>query len=94
MQALYYGLFINLILAFFNLLPIPPLDGSHVVAHMLPSDLAFRYRRLGQHGIMLLMGIMFLFPGAFRVILWPVYFLAGLVEEWEAETLRAVWVRE
>ena len=36
----YYGILINLVLAFFNLIPIPPLDGSHVLFHVLPRPLA------------------------------------------------------
>ncbi|MFV1989068.1 MAG: site-2 protease family protein, partial [Gemmatimonadota bacterium] len=47
--ALDYAIFINLILAFFNLIPIPPLDGSHVVAHLLPPRFALRYRLFGQY---------------------------------------------
>lgn len=80
LQGLYFGLWINLILAFFNLIPIPPLDGSHVVAHMLPRELAHRYRLAGQYGILILMGIMFLFPGAFSVLLWPVDRLTALAD--------------
>ena len=80
-MAFYYGLFINLILAFFNLIPIPPLDGSHVLAHLLPDELAHRYRRTGQYGILILMGVMFLYPRAFSVLLWPVYFFQGLADQ-------------
>lgn len=80
MQGLYFGLWINLILAFFNLIPIPPLDGSHVVAHALPPKLAHQYRLAGRYGILILMGIMFLVPGAFRLLLWPVDFLTGLAD--------------
>ncbi len=79
-EVFYYGLFINLILAFFNLIPIPPLDGSHVVAHMLPGDLALRYRMMGQYGILVLMGVMFLLPQAFGVLLSPVFFFVGLAD--------------
>ena len=79
-QALWYALFINLILAFFNLVPIPPLDGSHVLAHLLPEELAVRYRRMGQYGILVLMGIMWVFPRAFAILLWPVYFFQGLAD--------------
>ena len=79
-QGLYYALFINLILAFFNLIPIPPLDGSHVVAHLLPDELALTYRRMGQYGILVLMGVMFVLPGAFEILLWPVFFFQGLAD--------------
>lgn len=80
LQGLAFALWINLILAFFNLIPIPPLDGSHVLAHMLPRELAHRYRLAGQYGLLILMGVMFLFPGVFRILLWPVGFLTGLAD--------------
>ena len=78
--ALWYGLYINLILAFFNLIPIPPLDGSHVLAHLLPREAQLQYRLVGQYGILILMGIMYFLPGASDVLLWPVDFLAGLAD--------------
>jgi Zn-dependent protease len=78
--ALNYAVFINLILAFFNLIPIPPLDGSHVMAHLLPQELAMRYRHFGQYGVLALMGIMYFIPGAFSVVLWPVFRLQGLAD--------------
>jgi Zn-dependent protease len=71
-ELLFYGLFINLILAFFNLLPVPPLDGSHVLYHLLPRGLAARYRAWGRYGMGLLMLVVFAFPGAFRLLLFPV----------------------
>lgn len=78
--ALEYGILINLILAFFNLLPVPPLDGSHVLAHLLPDRLAMKFRQLGQWGILALIGIMWIVPGAFRVVLWPVLYFRGLAD--------------
>lgn len=78
--ALNYAVFINLILAFFNLIPIPPLDGSHVMAHLLPEELAMRYRHFGQYGVLALMGILYFIPGAFSVVLWPVLFFQGLAD--------------
>lgn len=80
LTALNYTIFINLILAFFNLVPIPPLDGSHVLAHALPREMAVRYRNFGQYGILALMGIMYFIPGAFAVVLWPVLFLQGMAD--------------
>lgn len=68
-----YGVFINLILAYFNLIPIPPLDGSHVLYHLLPPELAVRYRSMGRYGITLLFFTLVLFPGAFAVALSPVF---------------------
>jgi Zn-dependent protease len=79
-QAAYLGLFLNLILAFFNLIPIPPLDGSHVVFHLLPRDLAVRYREVGRYGIGILMLLVFVFPRGFDVLLRPVQFLMSLAD--------------
>jgi Zn-dependent protease len=49
------GVLFNLLLAFFNLIPIPPLDGSHVVKYLLPPAWALRYQQLGRYGIILLL---------------------------------------
>ncbi len=57
--ATYFVLF-NLILCFFNLIPIPPLDGSRLVLHLLPRDLAAGYARLERYGFMILIGIIML----------------------------------
>lgn len=81
-----FGIFINLILAVFNLAPIPPLDGSHVVSQLLPRRWARPYRKFGRYGlIVLLLGVFFV-PDAFRVILWPVRILMdaayGFVNLW------------
>jgi Zn-dependent protease len=63
------GILINFILILFNLIPIPPLDGSHVFYHLLPPHLAVRYRQIGQMGFLILFALLFL--GGFRFIfLW------------------------
>ena len=79
-QAAVYGILINLVLAFFNLIPIPPLDGSHVLFHALPRSVALRYRQVGRYGLPLLMGLFFLAPGAFRFLMWPVDVLMGAAD--------------
>jgi len=55
----YFVLF-NLILCFFNLIPIPPLDGSRLVYHLLPPNLAAGYARLERYGFIILIAIIFL----------------------------------
>jgi Zn-dependent protease len=67
------GIFLNLVLILFNLVPIPPLDGSHVFYHLLPPGLGARYRAFGQYGMILVFG--FLFLGGFRLIQGPLMFL-------------------
>lgn len=47
----------NLGLGFFNLIPIPPLDGSRIVTCMLPQELAFKYIRLERFGIFIIFGL-------------------------------------
>ena len=68
-----YGVLINLILAYFNLLPIPPLDGSHVLYHLLPAEAGARYREMGRYGVTLLFLTVLVFPGFLGTILSPVF---------------------
>jgi Zn-dependent protease len=77
--AAFYGILINLILAIFNLIPVPPLDGSHVLYHLLPRGLREGYRSLGRFGIIALLAFLFLVPGGFRIIMVPVELLMGLL---------------
>ncbi len=72
-SILTYGVFINLILAYFNLIPIPPLDGSHVLYHLLPPSLRESYRAIGRYGIGILFLTLLAFPGAFAALLSPVF---------------------
>jgi len=50
-QMLLIGITLNIYLAVFNLIPVPPLDGSHIVASLLPSEVGEQYRRIGFLGI-------------------------------------------
>lgn len=52
------GILINLLLAIFNLLPIPPLDGSKIVAMMLPLKQALLYEKLEPYGFFILIAMM------------------------------------
>ena len=72
LQAMFaYGIWINAGLIAFNLLPVPPLDGSHVLTHLLPRPLAAAYARFGRYGLLLLLGIMFLWPRGVELWLAP-----------------------
>ena len=55
--ALMYFVLINLFLGLFNLLPIPPFDGSHIVGGLLPESLRHRWMRLQRVGVVLIIGV-------------------------------------
>jgi Zn-dependent protease len=57
-KMFYAGIYLNIILALFNLLPVPPLDGSHLVAALLPVTVAHRFRSIGFLGVVLLIFLM------------------------------------
>lgn len=70
-RMLVWSMWLNVILAFFNLLPIPPLDGSHVMYHLLPPQAGLRFRRLQAFGLLPILLIVWVFPRALQVLLWP-----------------------
>ncbi len=70
-QMCLLGVWLNALLAFFNLIPIPPLDGSHILIHFLPPQLARRYRDLSRYGFLVLLGLMFVFRDYFFLLLTP-----------------------
>ncbi len=81
--ALFYLLIMNLGLGIFNLLPIPPLDGSHILENSLPPRAALRYREFGRYGPILLLGIIMLDNFAHtgilsRVLMGPIKYMAHL----------------
>jgi Zn-dependent protease len=49
------GITLNIVLAVFNMIPIPPLDGSHVVASLLPDEIADRFRSIGFFGVFIIL---------------------------------------
>lgn len=82
--VLYWGVMANVFLAVFNMIPIPPLDGSRVMAYLLPSHLRTAYMRLESFGLMLVIFFFFFLPGSRQVLqgasraVWDwVWFLTG-----------------
>jgi Zn-dependent protease len=61
-QNLKNALVINVILAVFNMLPLPPLDGARIVTGLLPSFLAAPFARLEPFGLLILVALLFFLP--------------------------------
>ncbi|HBL35437.1 MAG TPA: site-2 protease family protein [Firmicutes bacterium] len=82
-QFFYTGLILNLSLAFFNLLPIPPLDGSRLVRYFLRGQALLFYLRLERYGFIILFALLFLFNEPFHrvfslVLTFGVFLITGL----------------
>jgi Zn-dependent protease len=86
---LFFGLFflyfiqINIVLMIFNLIPIPPLDGSRIVSVFLKPEARMRYNQLERYGIFIMLLICIVPIGGTTVISWllttPVSFLSSLI---------------
>ena len=76
-RMMIYGIMLNLVLAVFNLIPLPPLDGSHVVKHLLPPAWALRYQRIGAYGLLILVLLLFVGQGVLHTLLAPARLLFG-----------------
>lgn len=71
------GVQLNIILAVFNMLPIPPLDGSWILPHFLPQPLARGYEQLRPYGFLILLICMSL--GVFQFFLLPVLMMVNVM---------------
>ncbi|AEH45891.1 peptidase M50 [Thermodesulfatator indicus DSM 15286] len=64
------GIQLNIGLGVFNLLPVPPLDGSKILMGLLPRELAYKYSRLEPYGFFIL--LLLIFTGVIQKVLLPV----------------------
>lgn len=82
-RMLYYGVLINLFLAVFNLLPIPPLDGSKILMGLLPPEQAFQFAQLERSGPLILIGVLmfdqWVYPILSKTIVPAVYLVRDLM---------------
>ena len=72
-QVFVYSIMINLLLALFNLMPIPPLDGSKIIARFLPVQAANKYMRFEKYGMLIVIAL--IVTGVFSKIIVPVFYV-------------------
>ena len=80
-------LIVNIFLAVFNMLPLPPFDGGHVVEGLLPRPLAARYAKLGKYGFLLLILLLVVVPS-----IWPRLSLVKWIVVPPVEAIRDVFL--
>ncbi len=76
-KILFYGVALNLILGFINLIPIPPLDGSRILSGLLPEQYAYKLSRIEPFGFMII--LILLISGLLSPILMLVLRLSSLL---------------
>ncbi|MBF0459071.1 MAG: site-2 protease family protein [Nitrospirae bacterium] len=70
LQMLQYGVFFNIFIAAFNLIPIPPLDGGRIAVSLLPPRQAYMYSRIEPYGIFIV--LILWMTGLAKIIIYPI----------------------
>ncbi|HSL89963.1 MAG TPA: site-2 protease family protein [Ignavibacteriaceae bacterium] len=76
-NILWYGVFFNVFLFAFNLLPIPPLDGSHILFDLFPNQLTAKYLNIGFYGTIIL--FLFIYSPLWKYFFAMINFIISLV---------------
>ena len=74
-----YGILINIGLIAFNLIPIPPLDGSHVMKYLLPPSWALRYQEMARYGLFILIALLAFGRGVLDLWMKPAYATSAML---------------
>lgn len=78
-RMMMWGVWLNLLLCFFNLIPIPPLDGSHIFYYLLPPAWGARYRDLHRFGFILVLVLVSFLRPVLSWFLTPAFLLLSAI---------------
>ena len=78
-RMMMWGVWLNLLLCFFNLIPIPPLDGSHIFYYLLPPAWGMKYRELHRFGFMLVLVLVAFLKPVLAWFLTPAFVVLNVV---------------
>jgi Zn-dependent protease len=79
LNLLHFTIFVNLLLAVFNMMPVPPLDGSRLVSGIIPNRWGYYYSQIEPFGILVVFGLLYI--GLMDAIVFPIIEWIG--HQWE-----------